>query len=107
MSKNISQIVEFEFMAWEFLLAIYESSWDKLIAKENKTFRQSVLSQFNKTSSNNMTSKNLSKGKQANISRILPLISPKPRKNILAKSKFFKKNWILNSASQSSNWLYI
>jgi len=39
MSKNISQIVEFELMAWEFLLAIYESSWDKLTAKENKTFR--------------------------------------------------------------------
>jgi len=56
MTNNILQIAEFSFVAWEFLLAIYKSVWDKLTAhNENKTFRQYVISQFNKTFTKNTT----------------------------------------------------
>ena len=39
MSKNILQIVKSGFVVWKFLSAIYKSSWNKLMAKKNKTFR--------------------------------------------------------------------
>ena len=39
-TKDISQIREFGFVAWEFLSIIYKISWDKLAAKKyNKLFR--------------------------------------------------------------------
>jgi len=41
-----------------------------------------------------------------NISRTFSPISPKPSKNILAKSKFFKKNPITDSVNKSSNKSY-
>jgi len=50
--KNISQITEFDLVAWKFLIAIYKSDWDKFPANWNKTtFRQCILVQFNKTMS--------------------------------------------------------
>ena len=45
-TKDISQIVEFRFTAWNFILSIYESGWDKLNAnKNNNSFRQCVILQ--------------------------------------------------------------
>ena len=39
-AEDISQVSEFDFAAWDFLSAIYEFSWDKLIAnKNNKLLR--------------------------------------------------------------------
>jgi len=62
-AQDILQIVNFGYMAWKFISAIYESSWDKLIAnKENMTLKQCIFTQFNKTPSNK-TSFNLDKGK--------------------------------------------
>ena len=41
--EDISQISEFGFVAWDLLLAIYESGWDKLTAnKDNRSFKQYV-----------------------------------------------------------------
>jgi len=48
----------------------------------------------------------MSKGKQANIFRIPPSISPRSSKSILAKLKFFKKNQTSDSAIQSNNQSY-
>ena len=63
-AKNISQITEFKFVAWEFLSAIYESGWNKSMANnENRSFRQYISLQFNKTPTKNITTKKLSKGK--------------------------------------------
>ena len=59
--------------------------------KNNKSFRQCVLAQFNKIP-NKVTLPNKSvKGKQADISRILLSISLRPSKNILVKSNFSKR----------------
>ena len=33
--KDILQISEFGFVAWEFLSAIYKAEWNKLIANKN------------------------------------------------------------------------
>jgi len=69
--KDILQISEFSFVAWEFLFAIYKSSWNKLIAnKNNKSFKQYMFLQFNKTPTRGITTNKLSKSKQANILRI-------------------------------------
>ena len=46
-----------------------------------------------------MTLNNASKGKQANISKIPSPIPPRSSKSVLAKSKFVKKNQILDSAT--------
>jgi len=96
-TKNILQIAKFGFVACEFLLAIYKSRWDKLIANnENKTFRQCVLSQFNKTSTKNTTTIKLLKGKQANVLKILLSIPSRPSKSVLANSKRTNPwNWTL------------
>ena len=56
---------------------------------ENKTFRQYISPQFNKTPTKNITTNKLIKGKQADVLRILLLM---PSKSVLAKLKFFKKN---------------
>ena len=107
-AEDISQISEFEFIAWKFLSFIYESGWDKLIAnKDNKTFRQYISSQFNMKPTKNMINNNLSKDKQANILRIPLPIPLRPSKSVLAKSKFFKKSLPFNLASKSNEWLYV
>jgi len=64
MAKNILQIAEFGFAAWEFLSTIYKFGWNKLIAnKDNRSFRQYVFLQFNKTPTKIITTSKLSKGK--------------------------------------------
>ena len=77
--KDIPQISEFGFIAWDFLLAIYESGWDKLEANKNqKSFRQCISAQFNRKSVNNLVpnKEGKDKDKQANISRFsLPILS--------------------------------
>ena len=71
------------------------------------SFRQYVSSQFNRKP---IPTPSPTNGKKANISRILPPISPRPSKSILAKSKYFKKNQLLNknnySYIKSNNHLY-
>ena len=43
-AQIIPQITDFGYIAWKFLLAIYQSSWDKFIAnKDNKTFKQCIF----------------------------------------------------------------
>ena len=70
-------------------------------------FRQYVSSQFNRKP---IPTPSLTNGKKANISRILPPISPRPSKSILAKSRYFNKNQPLNknnySYTKSNNHLY-
>jgi len=103
-AKDILQIVEFRFATWEFLSAIYEFSWNKLTANnKNMSFRQCVSSQSNKKPTNNVPISKPTKGKQANISRISLLISLKPNKSILDKSKYYKMNQSSNLASKSNN----
>ena len=42
-TKDIPQIGEFGFVTCDFLSAIYESTWDKLIANQDKkSFRQCI-----------------------------------------------------------------
>jgi len=72
--------------------------------KDNRSFRQYVLLQFNKTLTKNITTTSKpSKGKQANISKVLLPIPPKPCKSMLAKLKFYKKNQSSNLATKSNN----
>ena len=98
MTDNISQIAEFGFMSQNFLIAIYESDWNKLVAGKNKSFRQSISFQFNKMYANNANTNKLS-SKKVDVLRIPPLILPKPSKSILAKLKFYK-NLLQNSKSK-------
>ena len=45
-TKDIPQIVEFRFTAWDFILSIYEFGWNKLNANKNSnSFRQCVALQ--------------------------------------------------------------
>jgi len=43
-TTDIPQIAEFGFSAWDFILSIYKSGWDKLTTnKDNRLFRQYVV----------------------------------------------------------------
>jgi len=75
--------------------------------KNNKYFRQCVTSQFSMKSMKNITQNSLDKGKQANISKVSPLISPRLNKSIFAKSKFFKNNSTSHLDHKPSNWSYV
>ena len=104
MAKDIPQIGEFRFAAWEFLTVIYKSGWDKLTANDKEMlFRQCISSQFNKKPAKPTPTPKLTKSKQADISRISPLIPSRPNKSILARSKYFKKIQSSNFQSSSSN----
>jgi len=95
-ASGIPQIGEFSFAAWNFILSIYESRWDKLNANKNgNSFRQCVSSQFKTKILKNISDNNqvLSKqDKQAKVSKVSLSISFRLSKSILAKLKFFKKN---------------
>jgi len=98
-------------VAWDFLSSIYESGCDILMAnKNNRSFRQCVVSQFNvkpiKTTNQNLNHNSLTKGKQASISKVSLPIPPRPSKSILAKSKYFKKNFTTNTDNKSTNYSY-
>ena len=71
--------------------------------KDNRSFRQYVFLQFNKTLTKNITTGKPSKGKQFNISKVLLPIPPKLCKSMLAKLKFYKKNQSSNLATKSNN----
>ena len=87
--KDIPQIDQFGYAAWEFILAIYKAGWDKIIANANgKSFRQCVSSQFNR---NKVMVNKDNNGKLANISKVPPLIPPRPSASVLAKSKYHNK----------------
>ena len=97
LEKDIFQIAEFSFALQEFIFLIYKVGWNKLLANnDHKSFKQYVLIQFNNNKSfnsmKNQSQKIAPKGKQANISKVPPLISSHPSKKILEKSKFFMKN---------------
>jgi len=85
------------------LSTIYEAGWKKLtVNKDNKLFKQFVLAQFNKSlpkSSKTVNQSPLKKEKKTNISRIPPLIPPRPSQSVLAKLKFFKKKQTLTKNS--------
>lgn len=73
-TKDISQTEKFGFIIWDFILSIYKSNQNRLIAcKNNSSFRQCMSSQFKtKASSVKSNKKNnlINSGKQANISRV-------------------------------------
>jgi len=81
-------------VAWNFISAIYESGWNSLVTdKENRTFRQWVVSKFIQkiqetritTKSNKLTNKSMS------FVKLLSLILVKTSKEVVEISKFFKK----------------
>ena len=81
--------MEFSFIACKFIIVIYESRWDKLMANnKDRTFQQYIFSQFNK---NNISTLKTTKSKQADISRILLPIPFRPNKSNLVKSKYYKR----------------
>ena len=87
--KGVSKV------AWDFILAIYDSGWNVLSIDNNVSFRNKVASKFTPKINNNNNLKNKgskSDNKLATVSRLplpIPAKLPKVVKNI---AKFFKKN---------------
>ena len=93
-------------------MAIYESGWEKLVASKDKSFRQSISLQFNKvytnnTNTNKLSSKKTTKENKVDVSRITPLVLPRPNRSILAKLKFYKKNLSQDPKSKPKGKSYI
>jgi len=85
-------------VAWNLRIVIYKSGWNKIAAnKDNLSFRRYISMQFNKKKTTNISRKE-AKGKQysktifqqASILKVPLPIPPRPSKDILVKSKFFK-----------------
>ena len=92
--NDMTELKEFSKTAWSFISSIYESEWNSLYTdKENRMFRQKFVSKFTPKVSNSNIYSNSSKSKEksAEIAKISPLIPARPSKEVLEKSKFFKK----------------
>jgi len=79
---------------WLLISSIYRSTWDLLHTdKENKIFRYKVASKFtsNTHSHNPISDGNKSKNKSMEIIKLSSSIPARLSKEILEKSKFFKK----------------
>ena len=81
-------------VAWEFILALYKSYWDQLIAnKNNLSFRQKVKAQFSFQIIKEVISKNGKKKNKPVVISVLPSpILAKSPKKVVEILKFFKKN---------------
>jgi len=87
---NILSIVPFGSATWDLIQSIYEFRWNHITVNNKKClFQQCVLNQFN--NGPHLSSSCPLTNKPAEISITSPLISLKPSKETLAKSKFFKK----------------
>ena len=83
-------------MAWNFILAIYNSRWDLLITNNNNvSFRNKIAVKFtlkinrvntNKSKNNNNTNKPTA------FNKLLPPIPAKLLKKVNEIAKYFKKN---------------
>ena len=92
--------------AWGFILALYESEWDRLITNNNNhSFRCKVKAQFTpkiNEGNNNKKVKDINSDKPALISKLPSLILAKSPKEINNISKFFKKN---NNNKEQKNYM--
>ena len=82
-------------VAWDLILAIYDSGWNTLSVDNNISFRNKVASKFTPKINNNNNPKNKSSksnNKLATVSRLSPPISAKLPKEVKNIVKFFKKN---------------
>ena len=81
-------------VAWDFILAIYDSGWDALCVDNNSSFRNKVASKFTpKINNNNLKNKgSKSNNKLATVSRLSPPIPAKSPKKVKDIARFFKKN---------------
>ena len=96
-NKIKKQLKDFGEVVWSFISSIYESGWNILsLNKNNKSFRGKVSYKFTPKISRNVPSSNVntnkSKDKSAEIVRLPPPILTRLPKEVLEKSKFFKKN---------------
>ena len=89
---------------WSFLLSIYEARWDSLKSnKNNRTFQQSVASNFSQRNTNskfNKRNEKLNIGKKVKITRVSSSISFRPSKDTLKKPKFY---WNKNKNTTGKN----
>ena len=87
-------------MAWNFILAIYESEWDLLIADDNNiSFRNKVSSKFTPKVNKVKTNKSKSSkdaDKPTTFNKLSPSIPAKLLKEVNKILKFFKKNMQTN-----------
>ena len=89
--KDLEDIGE---VAWGFILALYKSQWDNLIADKNGLlFRYKVKAQFNPLLPRNVVSnKSKNTNKTTTVSTLSPSILAKSPKEVVEILKFFKKN---------------
>lgn len=92
--NNMPKLKEFGKAVQSFISFIYKSGWNSLYTdKENRMFRQKVASKFTLKISNSNFYSNSSKFKDkfAEIAKLSSLIPARLPKEVLKKSKFFKK----------------
>ena len=85
-------------MAWNFILAIYESGWNSLITN-NISFRNKISSKFTPKVNKVKTNKNKSSkdaDKPTIFNKLSPPIPTKLLKGVNKILKFFKKNMQTN-----------
>ena len=71
-SNNISQLELFGELAWEFISAIFESSWDQLYSFKNTTIHDNISTHFGNIQIHDKTAENSAYPKMATIRKTLP-----------------------------------
>ena len=92
-ANSITDLKGIDEAAWNFILSIYNTGWDKLIIDgDNFSFRYKVKIQFNLPSNSiNISRKGKDIAKPASISSLSLLILAKSPKEINTIFKYFKK----------------
>ena len=99
------------YICWTLIFSIYKSSWDKLKTKnQNLSFYQCIAVQFSKNNISSAPKSNIKKdkdqiSKEAEVSRVLLLVSSRPSKSNLAKSKFYQNriSKLLDNQNNNNN----
>ena len=110
--NNISALEGFGQTAWLFISSIYKIGWNSLKTNDcNRIFRQNFALKFIPKTTNNKPNKRVDitiKEKKVEIIKIPPPILSRLSKEILEKSKFFKRKDIKlkKNANLKNRWSY-
>ena len=94
--NNISQLNTFGELAWDFILAIFESGWDQLTTSDDTSIRNNITSKFNKA--------NILSGEGVALNDCMVKKVPPPILSYLSKKELEKaKNCFKKFASKTKD----
>jgi len=86
-SNNIPQLELFGESTWDFISAIFKSSWDQLHSSENTSIQDNISTHFRNIQTHDRTTENNTYPKTSTVRKTLPPIPLRPSKEQMENSK--------------------